>query len=66
MSDEKPERTVHRASTQLLSTLVIVLGVAMLVTTVVRAGFGLTYGVILGILFILAGAGRLWASRRGV
>ncbi len=68
MSDEqeRPPRTVHRSSTQLLSVIVLVLGIGMLVSTIVRAGVGLTYGIVLGILFILAGAGRLWASRRGV
>ena len=66
MSGERPTGGAHRASTRLMSTLVILLGVAMLVTTLVRSGVGLTYGIVLGVLFIAAGAGRLWASRRGV
>ena len=65
MSPEPPARDVRRSTTQLLSVVVLLLGVAMLVTTVVRAGFGLTYGVVFGVLFVLAGAGRLWAARRG-
>ena len=59
----RPGRSVHNASTRVLSTLVLLLGVAILVQTIVRSGFGLTFGVIFGVLFIAAGAGRLWVAR---
>jgi hypothetical protein len=57
---------MHRASTQLMSLIIIALGVGILVSTLIRSGVALNYGVVLGPLFILAGAGRLWASRKGV
>ena len=44
-----------------LSALMIVLGVALLVeTAVLRGGLGYVFGVLL----VLAGAGRLYVSRR--
>ena len=39
----------------------VLLGIAMIVITVVRAGFGV--GIVLGLLFMAAGAGRLWMLR---
>lgn len=59
-------RDAHRASTQLLSLALIVVGVAVLVRTITAGGGVLAIGVLLGALFVAAGAGRLWASRRGV
>jgi hypothetical protein len=42
------------------------LGVALIVTTIVHGGGALAVGLFLGILFIAAGAGRLWMTlRRG-
>ena len=62
----KPQRSLHNASTRVMSLLILLLGVAILVSTIVRSGFGLTYGVVFGVLFIAAGAGRLWVARKGV
>jgi hypothetical protein len=56
-------RDVHRATTRVMSALFVVLGVAMLVTTVARGGGPLAIGVILGVLFVAAGAGRLYVER---
>ena len=39
----------------------VLLGAAMIVVTVARAGFGV--GVVLGALFIAAGGGRFWMLR---
>ena len=39
----------------------VLLGIAMIVVTVARAGFGV--GIVLGMLFIAAGAGRFWMLR---
>ena len=55
---------VRRAITPFFSVVLLLLGVAILVRTIVAGGAGLTYGVVLGVLFIAAGAGRLWVSRR--
>jgi len=40
----------------------IVLGLAMIVTTVSRGGGPLALGLVLGLLFIAAGLGRLYFS----
>ena len=50
--------------TVVLSSLMIVIGVAMIVTTVARGGGPIAVGLLLGILFVAAGGGRLWAERR--
>jgi hypothetical protein len=52
---------VYRNMVRLMALTMIVLGVAMIVVTVVRAGFGV--GVVLGTLFIAAGGGRFWMLR---
>ena len=57
-------RDVHRGATRLLSLAMVGLGVAMIVTTVARGGGPLALGLILGLLFIAAGAGRLYFSGR--
>ena len=44
-----------------LALVMVLLGVAMIVVTVVRAGFGV--GIVLGALFVAAGGGRFWMLR---
>jgi hypothetical protein len=56
-------RDVHRGATLLLSTVMIVLGVAILVSTLARGGGPLAVGILLGALFVLAGAGRIYIER---
>jgi hypothetical protein len=51
-------------ATQLLSLLMIVIGVAMIVRTLVAGGGAIALGLLLGVLFVAAGAGRLYAERR--
>lgn len=57
-------RDVHRSITVAFSFLLIFLGVAMLVRTISAGGGVLAVGVLLGVLFIAAGAGRMWVARR--
>jgi hypothetical protein len=45
----------------ILSLLLIGLGIAMVVITLVRGGG--TLGIVLGPMFVAAGAGRIWATR---
>jgi hypothetical protein len=52
------------AVTALMSALMVALGVAMIAVTLSRGGGPLALGMLLGILFILAGGGRLWTQRR--
>jgi len=49
--------------TMLTSALMMGLGVAMIAVTLSRGGGPLALGIVLGVLFILAGGGRLWAQR---
>jgi hypothetical protein len=55
----------YLASTRTLSALLLVLGVAMVVTAVSRGGGALAIGVVVGVLFALLGAARLWLARGG-
>ena len=52
---------MYRSMTQLTAALMIGLGVAMLGVTLANGG---GVGILLGLLFVLAGAGRLWLVRR--
>ncbi len=49
--------------TRLLSVAMIVIGVAMLARSLGAGAGPLALGVILGVLFVAAGAGRLWLQR---
>jgi hypothetical protein len=46
-----------------MSTVIVLIGVALLVSTLARGGGPLAIGVLLGVLFVLAGAGRLYLAR---
>jgi hypothetical protein len=52
---------VYRSMTTVLALLMITLGVGMLAITLSRGG---GVGVILGLLFVAAGGGRLYLLRR--
>jgi hypothetical protein len=56
-------RGVHRGATIVLSTVMMVLGVAILISTIARGGGPTAIGLLLGVLFVLAGAGRLYVER---
>jgi hypothetical protein len=58
-------RQIHDASTRLLSALMLLIGVALIVSTLVRGGGPLSVGIVMGVLFLLAGAGRLFVAGRG-
>ena len=53
--------TMYRTLTRLSATLLVALGVTMLAVTVWHGG---GVGLILGLLFVAAGVGRLWLLRR--
>ena len=58
-------RGLHGASTLVLSAAMVVIGIAMLVVTLSSGGGPLALGVLLGVLFVVAGGGRLWFTWRG-
>ncbi|MDQ3851046.1 MAG: hypothetical protein M3296_10600 [Actinomycetota bacterium] len=56
-------RDLHRTSARVLSVVMIVLGVALLVVTLASGGGPLAVGVLMGVLFVGAGAARLYLER---
>ena len=50
--------------TTVLSLLMVGLGIAMIAVTLSNGGGPLALGIIIGVLFVLAGGGRLWVQRR--
>ena len=50
--------------TLVLSGLMVAIGVVLIVRTVAGGGGPVAVGVIMGLLFVAAGAGRLYAERR--
>ena len=53
----------YRTTTVVLAALTIALGVALVVATLAQGSGGL--GILLGLLFVAAGAGRLYVARGG-
>jgi hypothetical protein len=56
-------RDLHRGATRVMSVAMIVIGVAILVSTIARGGSPLAVGMLLGVMFLAAGAGRLLVER---
>jgi hypothetical protein len=60
-----PQRhQLHRNSTRVMSVLIIVIGIALIVRTLIAGGGALAVGLLLGVLFVAAGAGRLYLQFR--
>jgi hypothetical protein len=59
-----PQRA-RQSSTRVFSILMVLIGIALLVRTIAAGGGVATTGILLGVLFILAGAGRLYLQSRG-
>jgi hypothetical protein len=53
-----------RPLTTVLAVAMMVIGLTLVARTIVAGGGPLAIGVVLGLLFCAAGAGRLWAERR--
>ncbi len=61
-----PERQqLQRTSTRIFSVAMIIIGIALVIRTVAAGGGAVAVGVLLGVLFIAAGAGRLYLQYRG-
>jgi hypothetical protein len=58
-------RDIHRAGTLVMSAAMLVLGVAIIVVTVAAGGGPFALGMLMGVLFTAAGAGRLYFTWRG-
>ena len=55
----------HGAVVVGLAVVTVLLGVAMLVSTLARGGGPLSVGVVFGVLFVLGGGLRLYLLRKG-
>ncbi len=53
-----------RHATTVLSALMVLIGLAILVRTLAGGGGATAFGLLVGALFVAAGAGRLYAERR--
>jgi hypothetical protein len=60
-----PVQRAYLASTRLLSAALLLVGVAMVASTIARGGGALAVGVVLGTMLGLIGAARLWLARGG-
>jgi multisubunit Na+/H+ antiporter MnhB subunit len=58
-------KRAYVASTRILSGLLMLVGIAMVVSALARGGGALALGVVLGTMLALLGAGRLWLARGG-
>ena len=59
-------RGLHRGGTFVLSVAMLAIGVALLVQSLAEHAGALSGRLLIGILFIAAGAGRIWVEvRRG-
>jgi hypothetical protein len=58
-------RGLYGSATLVLSSLVALIGVAIVVRTLADGGGPVAQGVLIGLLFVLAGAGRAWMAWRG-
>jgi len=58
-----PPRDLHRRATRALSAAMAVIGVVLLAVTLSRGGGALATGVVMGVLFVAAGAARLYLDR---
>jgi hypothetical protein len=52
------------AATSVLSGLMVLIGVAIVVRTLAEGGGPAAIGLLVGVLFVAAGAGRLYVERR--
>jgi hypothetical protein len=57
-----PER-LYQGSIRVFSLVFVALGLGIFVATLVNGGGPISTGVLLGVLFVAIGLGRLWISR---
>jgi hypothetical protein len=57
-------RDLHRNASNVLSLILIVLGVAIFVRTLAGGSDGFALGLLLGPLFVAAGIGRIYINRK--
>jgi hypothetical protein len=55
---------MRSGATQALSVAMLLIGLALIVRTLFAGGGALAIGIVFGVLFTAAGAGRLYVERR--
>ena len=60
-----PVQRAYLASTRLLGAALLLIGVAMVASTIGHGGGPLAVGVLLGAMLAVVGAARLWLARGG-
>jgi hypothetical protein len=55
---------VYRGAVRAFSVAMVAIGLAVLVVTLANGGGPASFGVLIGIVFVAVGAGRLWISAR--
>ena len=58
-----PER-LYTGSVRVLSVVFGVLGAVLIVVTLAAGGGPVSFGLLMGLVFVAVGAGRLWVSSR--
>jgi hypothetical protein len=56
---------LRQSFTRLTSAAMVVIGIALLIRTIAAGGGALASGILLGVLFIAAGVGRIYLQWRG-
>jgi uncharacterized membrane protein len=59
-------RRAYTTSTQVLSAILVLIGIAMVVSALAGGGGPLALGVVLGVGLTALGVGRLWLARGGM
>lgn len=55
---------LYNGSVRVLSVVFVVLGIAILATTLANGGGLFAVGTLIGVAFVAVGAGRLWVAAR--
>ncbi|HEV7614991.1 MAG TPA: hypothetical protein VGO36_02030 [Solirubrobacterales bacterium] len=55
---------IYRGAVRAFSAAFVVIGLVVLTVTLVNGGGPLSVGVLMGLAFVVVGAGRLWISLR--
>jgi hypothetical protein len=58
-------RQVRQSFNRFTSAAMVVIGIALLIRTIAAGGGALASGIVLGVLFIAAGVGRIYLQWRG-
>jgi hypothetical protein len=59
-----PPDEVYRGVTRVFAAIIVAFGLTIVIVTIVHGGGPTSFGVLIGIVFCLLGAGRLYLSLR--